>query len=99
MTLSLLRPPRTTSWACTRPTDEPSSPECVEGGFSEVGLLLYGVLRSSPAGVSSQHTKIAHMEDVPPSPGGRAAGNSTYHPVHLHGLVTCSSTRTTEVSY
>jgi hypothetical protein len=45
MTLSLRRQPRTTSWACTRPTDEPYSPECVEEEFSE--LRVDGGLRSS----------------------------------------------------
>src|SRR5215212_1619023 len=30
MTLSLRRPPQTTSWACTRPTEDSYSPECVE---------------------------------------------------------------------
>ena len=36
--------PETPSRTCA----PPYSPECEEGGFSEVGLPLYGVLRSSP---------------------------------------------------
>src|SRR5215203_6089731 len=42
-----------------RPSLCPYSPECVEGKFSEVGLPLYGVLRSSPrAAVSLCHRPI-----------------------------------------
>src|SRR5215212_1488276 len=43
------------------------SPECVEGGFSEVELPLYGVLRSSLHASNAQATaKIVTLGDVPP---------------------------------
>jgi hypothetical protein len=56
------------------PSSGPYSPKFVEGKFSEVGLPLYGVLRSSPHARNAQATaKIVQLGDAPISFGSYAA--------------------------